>query len=85
VTDFILNVYQSASYITSALIIIIGSLVILALFLFPIWFLVNNVIYRRIKATSYVLSYLAYRKEFDKWYRSNRPDVYDGEVKNKNF
>ncbi|MCL1700725.1 hypothetical protein [Lysinibacillus sp. Bpr_S20] len=79
--DFVINVLSVSSYISAVLIIILGSLLVISLLLYPIWYLVNTVLYKRIKGVTYFVQFIRYKKQFIPWYKETRPDVYKPKLK----
>lgn len=67
------------------LMVILGGLSVTCLLLYPIWFLVNNVLYQRTKASIYFISYIKNRKEFIKWHKENKPDVFTPKIDESKF
>jgi len=66
--DFVMVVLNSATHISSILIIILGSLVVISL---PI-FLINvvlNLICKQMKVSYYFISFLVHKKNFIKWHK----------------
>ena len=84
-TDFIVKLFHYGTYTSSILMLSIGVILTISLFMYPLWFLLNNVIYKRTKAAIYFISYVRHRKSFIKWYKESTPDVNSGEIKNKDF
>lgn len=78
--DFIVNALNVTLYVTAVLVIIISCLVILCLLLYPIWYLLNKVMYPRVKASYLFLKYIRNRKEFEKWFKETEPDVHHSKV-----
>lgn len=79
--DFVINILSVSSYISAVLIIILGSLVVISLLLYPIWYVFNTVLYKRIKGVTYFVQFIRYKKQFIKWYKDTRPDVYKPKLK----
>ncbi len=77
----IATILETSVGIAAYLILIIGCLVTICLLLYPIWFLLNNVLYRRTKAAIYFGYYLNHRKSFIKWFEENKPNVYTPKIK----
>lgn len=73
---FVISLLDTFSYISAVLIIVLGCLVVVAGLLYPIWFLINNVLYKRTQASIYFMSYVKNRKKFIKWHKETDPDVY---------
>lgn len=82
--DFVVNILSVSTYISAILIILIGCLVVIALLLYPIWYLANTLLYKRIKGVAYFVQFIRYKKQFIPWYKENRPDVYKPKLKKEN-
>lgn len=78
---FIIRILDLSTYLSAMLIIFIGCLVTLCLLLYPVWYLLNTVLYKRAKGSLYFLTYYKRRKEFAKWYKDNKPNVYKPTIK----
>lgn len=83
--DFMIEVLSAATYISAILIILIGCLVITTLLLYPLWYLLNKVMYKRTRGVVYFVQFIRYKKQFIKWYKEQQPNVHKGEVKNNLF
>ncbi len=83
--DFIIEVLSAATYISAVLIILIGSLVVITLLLYPLWYLLNKVIYKRTRGVVYFVQFVRFKKQFIRWFKETRPNVHKGEVKNNLF
>ena len=79
--DFVINILSVSSYISAVLIIILGSLVVISLLLYPIWYVFNTVLYKHIKGVTYFVQFIRYKKHFIKWFKETRPDVYKPKLK----
>lgn len=79
--NLIIEMFNVATYISSVLIIIIVYLVLISLLLYPTWYLLNSVLYKRTKASIYFISYVKNRKKFIKWHKETKPDVHAGIVR----
>jgi len=79
--DFVINVLSVSSYISAVLIIILGSLLVISLLLYPIWYIFNVWLYKRIKGVTYFVKFIRYKKQFIKWFKETRPDVYKPKIK----
>jgi hypothetical protein len=75
------NIIDLGSYICGYSIVILGSLVTISIILYPIWFLLNNVLYRKTQASIYFAYYIAHRASFIEWYKENKPNVYTPKYK----
>ncbi|GEM_PF-1599462 len=83
--DFMIEVLSVSTQISALLIISIGCLTVIALLLYPLWYLMSTVLYKRTKGVVYFVQFVRYKKQFIKWYKEQRPDVHKGEVKNDLF
>lgn len=79
--DFMIEVLSVSTYIAALLIISIGCLAVIALLLYPLWYLMNTVLYKRTKGVIYFVQFVRYKKQFIPWYKENRPDVYKPKLK----
>lgn len=79
--DFVINVLSVSSYISAVLIIILGSLLVISLLLYPIWYVFNTVLYKRIKGVTYFVQFIRYKSIFIPWYKDTRPDIYKPKLK----
>lgn len=79
--DFVINILSVSTYISAVLIIVLGCLVVISLLLYPIWYVFNFWLYKRIKGVSYFVQFIRYKKQFIKWYKDTRPDVYKPKLK----
>lgn len=71
-----MDMLNGTSYVSAIIIVAMGCLVILCLLLYPLYFILNNVLYKRTQASVYFIKYIKHRKEFTKWYKRNKPNVY---------
>lgn len=71
-TKITISIFEFATYVSGILILIIGALLMVSILLFPIWYLLNKVIYQRVQGSVYFLSYVMNRKEFAEWHKENR-------------
>lgn len=77
----ITHILESTVSLATFLIIIIGCLVTICLLLYPIYFLIDNILYQRMKASVYFLSFLKHKKAFLKWEEERKPTIYKPNIK----
>lgn len=70
--DFIVSLLNVSTYFSAVLIILIGCLVAFCLVAFPFWYILNTVIYKRIKGVTYFVQFIRYKKEFIEWHKQNK-------------
>ncbi|EQM25407.1 hypothetical protein N399_24490 (plasmid) [Bacillus licheniformis CG-B52] len=81
--NFTSKVLEIATHFSVFLIVFLGCLATVIILLCPIWLLLNNILYKRTKASIYFVSYIKNRHAFMEWKKEKekKTKVYKPSIK----
>ncbi|AMR10693.1 hypothetical protein AB684_11045 [Bacillus licheniformis] len=79
--NFTSKVLEIATHFSVFLIVFLGCLTTVIILLCPIWLLLNNILYKRTKASIYFVSYIKNRHAFMEWKKEKKTKVYKPSIK----